>query len=71
VLPWAAVRVHDVSGDDLGMALVPWPIEPGDEIALGDHAWPWLFEIVDVVWPPAGAEVAALVRVRPAVLHIA
>jgi len=48
VLPWVAVRVHDATGDDLGMALVPCPIELGDEIAVEDHPWP--LEIVDVVW---------------------
>jgi hypothetical protein len=30
VLPWVAVRAHSVSADDLGAALVPWPIELGD-----------------------------------------
>jgi len=30
VLPWGAVRVHDLTGDDLGMALVPMPIKLGN-----------------------------------------
>jgi len=35
VLPWVAVRVHhDVTADELGVALVPWPVEPGDEITV-------------------------------------
>jgi hypothetical protein len=34
VLPWVAVRVHDATGDDLGVSLVPWPIMLGDESRL-------------------------------------
>jgi hypothetical protein len=64
---WVTVRVHDSTGDDLGVALVPMPVEPGDELALVDYVWP--FEIVAVVPAPVGAKVAALVKVRPAVLH--
>jgi len=67
VLPWVAVRVHDATGDDLGVSLVPWPIELGDEIAVAGHPWP--VEIVDVVWAPPGAKVAAIEQVRPVVLH--
>jgi hypothetical protein len=64
VLPWVAVRVfHDVTADDLGVA----PVELGDEIAVDGHPWP--LEVVDLVWAPAGAKVAAIVNVRPAVLH--
>ena len=63
VLPWVAVRVHDVTGCDLGIAPVPWPVELGDEITVDGHPWP--VEIVDLVW----AQVAALVKVRAAVLH--
>jgi len=62
-------KSRDASGERLGVALVPWPVELGDEITLGDDAWPWPFEIIDVVWAPAGAKVAAIVKVRPAVLH--
>lgn len=67
VLPWVAVRVHDFTGDNLGMAVVPWPIEAWRR----DHrpGIPCPVEIVDVVWAPAGARVAAIVKVRPAVLH--
>ena len=67
MLPWVAVRVHDATADDLGMALVPWPIGLGDEIAVEGHPWP--LEVVDVVWAPAGARIAAMVKVRAAVLH--
>ena len=66
--PGVAVRVfHDATADDLGVALVPWPVELGDEIAVDGHPWP--LEVVDIVWAPAGAKVAAIVKVRPAVLH--
>jgi hypothetical protein len=64
---WVSVRVYDTTGDDLGVALVPMPVEPGDELALADYGLP--FEIVAVVPAPVGAKVAALVKVRPAVLH--
>ena len=52
VLPWVAVRVHDVTGCDLGIAPVPWPVELGDEITVDGHPWP--VEIVDLVWGGAG-----------------
>jgi len=68
VQPWVAVRVfHHVTVDDLGVALVPCPVELGDEIAVEEHPWP--FEVVDLVWAPSGARVAAIVNVRPAVFH--
>jgi hypothetical protein len=68
VPPWVAVRVfHDVTAEDLGVALVPWPVELGDEIAVDGHSWP--LEVVDLVWAPPGARVAAIVKVRAAVLH--
>jgi hypothetical protein len=46
------------------LALVPWPIELGDEIAVEGHPWP--LKVVDVVWGRPGGQVAALVKVRPA-----
>jgi hypothetical protein len=68
MLPWVAVRVfHEVTADDLGVALVPWPVELGDEIAVQRHPWP--LEVVDLVWAPPGARVAAMVKVRAAVPH--
>jgi len=67
VLPWVAVRVHTTSADDLGVALVPSPVELGDEITVEGHPWP--LEIVDLVWAPPGAQVAAIVKVVPAALH--
>ena len=57
---WVCVRVHDATGDDLGVALVPMPVGPGDELTLADYVWP--FEIIDVVPAPVGAKVAALVK---------
>ena len=33
-------------GDDLGVALAPWPVEFGDEIAVEGHPWP--VEVVDL-----------------------
>jgi hypothetical protein len=36
-------------------------------IAVEGHPWP--VEVIDIVWAPAGAQVGALVKVRPAVLH--
>jgi hypothetical protein len=42
-------------------------VELGDEIAVEAHPWP--LEVIDLVWAPPGARVAALVQVRPAVLH--
>ena len=58
---------NEAIADDLGVALVPWPIELGDEIVVEGHPWP--VEIVDLAWAPAGAKVAAMVKVRAAVLH--
>ena len=60
-------QADGVSADDLGIALVPWPVELGDEIAVDGHPWP--LEVVDIVWTPPGAKVAAIVTVRAAVLH--
>jgi hypothetical protein len=53
-----------VTADDLGVALVAWPVELGDEIAVDGH--PWQLEVVDVVWASPGARVAAIVKVRAA-----
>ena len=44
VPPCVAVRVHALTAEDLGVALVPWPIELGDgevgDSRLGrDSAW--------------------------------
>jgi len=39
-----------VTADGLGVALVPWPVEPGDEITVEGQPWP--LEVVDLVWAP-------------------
>jgi hypothetical protein len=33
------------------------------------HNGPWPLEVVDLVWTPSGAQVAAIVNVRATVLH--
>ena len=63
------VRVFDNTTDnDLGLAHVPLPVEPGDALAVRAHVWP--FEVVEVVPTPAGSIVAAIVKVRMAVPHV-
>jgi hypothetical protein len=61
------VRFGEVPRGTARVSLVPWPVEIGDEVTVEAHPWP--VEVVDLVWAPAGAKVAALVKVRPAVLH--
>ena len=46
---------------------MPWPVELGDEVAVCGEPWP--LEVVDIVWAPLGAKVAAIVKVRVAVLY--
>jgi hypothetical protein len=55
------VRVHDLTGDDLGIAHVPSPIEPGDLVLL-EHAE---LRIADVVSMGPSSPLAALVRAQP------
>lgn len=57
------MRVHDVDGDDLGIAHAPWPVDPGDVLALKDG--PPLV-VVGLVELPDGAAFDALCRVEPA-----
>ena len=54
-------------GDDLGVADVPPPVEPGDLVAL-EHAE---YRVVDVVEAEQRFPIAALVKVRPAHLRAA
>jgi hypothetical protein len=57
----AVVHAYSRSGDDLGIARLPWPnVAPGDVLELdsGDVA-----RIVDVVHAPAGSPVGALVKI--------
>ena len=61
------VRVYDAAtGEDLGIAHVPLPLELGDELALEGNPRP--LEVVALVEMRRGAKVAALVKVRDAVL---
>jgi len=45
------VRLHAPDGDDVGVAHIPVPIEPGDLIATVDGT----FRIIDVVSSPPGS----------------
>ena len=58
----APVRVHDMHGDDLGIAHVPTPIETGDLILLeaGDY------RVRDVIPLGEGSLLYALIRAQPA-----
>lgn len=62
----AKVRLHDVYGDDLGTAHVPWPVEIGDPIATETDE----YRVVDVIETGQEAPIAALCKVarrtRPA-----
>lgn len=57
----APVRVHSMTGDDLGVAHVAPTVEPGDVICLGLEE----FRIGDVVPALPGSWFAAMVRVQP------
>ena len=59
------VRVHDVFGDDLGIAHVPPPVELGDVLELG-HGEIRLVRVVDLVETGPRSPLAALVKVTPA-----
>jgi hypothetical protein len=61
------VRLHALDGEDVGLAHVPIPIEPGDMIATADTA----YRVVDVVISPPGSLIAALVKVKPERLVVA
>src|SRR5262245_25619722 len=61
------VRVFDAAtGEDLGIAHVPLPVERGDELAVEGHPVP--LEVVALVKMRAGAKIAAMVKVRHAAL---
>jgi len=60
-----AVRVHSRTGDDLGVAHVPAPVEVGDVLELG-HGPILLLRVVDLVETGPRAPIAALVKVSPA-----
>ena len=59
------VRVHSRTGDDLGTAHVPVPVEVGDILELG-HGPILLLRVVDLVETGPHSPLAALVKVSPA-----
>ena len=61
------VRVHDLTGDDLGVAHLPPAVGPGDLVAL-EHAEN---RVVDVVETGKTYPIAALVKARPARIRAA
>jgi len=60
------VRIHDMSGDDLGVAHLPPPVEVGDLVAL-EHA---VLRVYDVVESGQTYPIAALVRAQPVHLPV-
>jgi hypothetical protein len=58
----APIRVHDMTGDDLGIAHVPTPVEPGDLILLERGE----YRVLDVIPVDAPSPLYALVRAQPA-----
>jgi hypothetical protein len=59
----ASIRVHDVTGDDLGIAHVPTPVETGDIILLEDGE----YRVLDVIpLEDEQSPLYAVVRARPA-----
>jgi hypothetical protein len=62
----APIRVHDMTGDDLGTAHVPTPVAIGGMVATPDG----IYRIVDIVTSPPGSLIAALCKVRPERLHV-
>jgi hypothetical protein len=60
-----AVRVHSRTGDDVGVAYVPPPVEVGDVLELG-HGPMLLLRVVDLVETGPHSPLAALVKVSRA-----
>jgi hypothetical protein len=60
-----AVRVHSRTGDDLGLAQVPPPVEVGDVLELG-HGPILPLRVVDLVETGPRSPLAALVKVSRA-----
>jgi hypothetical protein len=61
----ARLHLHDLTGDNLGPAHVPWPLELGDLVALEHDE----FRVV-VVETGHMFPLAAVVKVRPAHLRL-
>jgi hypothetical protein len=64
----ARVRLFDSHGDDVGLAHLPRPVEPGDLAAL-EQGFP--FRVVDVVELEAGGPVDMLAEVEAAPICLA
>jgi hypothetical protein len=64
-----AVRVHSRTGDDLGVAHVPPPVEVGDVLELG-HGPILPLRVVDLVETGPRSPLGALVKVAPAPLLV-
>ena len=60
-------RIHDLTGDDLGVAHLPPPVEVGDLVAL-EHA---VLRVYDIVETGQTYPVAALVRAQLTHLAVA
>jgi len=60
-----AVRVHSRTGDDLGIAHLPPPVEVGGVLELGNGPI-LLLRVVDLVETGPHSSLAALVKVSPA-----
>jgi urease accessory protein UreE len=58
------VRLHDRSGDDLGVAELPagWTLGPGDLLVDGDGR---VVQVVELVPFPPPSRIAALAKVTP------
>jgi hypothetical protein len=63
----ARVRVHDQTGDDLGIVHLPGPVEPGDLVATEHEE----FRVVAVVVSPPGSAIDVLAKVQPMHLRVA
>jgi hypothetical protein len=63
------VRVHSRTGDDLGVAHIPAPVEVGDVLELG-HGPILLLRVVDLVETGPRSPLAAPVKVSPAPLFV-
>lgn len=59
------VRLHDLTGDDLGTVHLPGPLELDDLVATETAE----YRIVDVVAVPAGSSIDALAKVQPTSLR--
>lgn len=60
-------RLHDLDGDDRGIAHLPTPIMVGDLVATEHHE----FRVVDIILCPPGSQIGALVKVQPTHLRVA